>query len=147
MIRKIDHLGIAVRSIAEGRRLYEALGLAVTAIEEVPEEGVRVALIPCGESLIELLEPLGPDSPIAASWRSAAPASTTSASAATTCRRRRAPPRRRLPGAPPAAHPRRRRLLGAVRPSALDGRRADRALAAGRRESRRQPRRPSTEIP
>ncbi len=65
MIRKIDHLGIAVRSIAEGRALYEALGLAVTAIEEVPEEGVRVALIPCGESLIELLEPLGPDSPIA----------------------------------------------------------------------------------
>ncbi|HEX5757679.1 MAG TPA: methylmalonyl-CoA epimerase [Thermoanaerobaculia bacterium] len=65
MIRKIDHLGIAVRSIAEGRALYEALGLAVSAIEEVPEEGVRVALIPCGESLIELLEPLSADSPIA----------------------------------------------------------------------------------
>ena len=65
MIRKIDHLGIAVRSITEGRALYEALGLAVAAIEEVPDEGVRVALIPCGESLIELLEPLGPDSPIA----------------------------------------------------------------------------------
>ena len=65
MIRKIDHLGIAVRSIAEGRALYEALGLAVTAIEEVPDEGVRVALIPCGESLIELLEPTSPDSPVA----------------------------------------------------------------------------------
>jgi len=65
VIRKIDHLGIAVRSIAEGRALYEALGLAVTAIEEVPEEGVRVALIPCGESLIELLEPTSPDSPVA----------------------------------------------------------------------------------
>lgn len=65
MIGKIDHLGIAVRSIAEGRALYEALGLAVTAIEEVPEEGVRVALIPCGESLIELLEPTTPDSPVA----------------------------------------------------------------------------------
>lgn len=65
MIRKIDHLGIAVRSIAEGRALYEALGLAVAAIEEVPDEGVRVALIPCGESLIELLEPLSADSPIA----------------------------------------------------------------------------------
>ena len=65
MIRKIDHLGIAVRSIAESRALYEALGLAVTAIEEVPDEGVRVALIPCGESLIELLEPTSPDSPVA----------------------------------------------------------------------------------
>jgi methylmalonyl-CoA/ethylmalonyl-CoA epimerase len=65
VIRKIDHLGIAVRSIEEGRKLYEAMGLAVTAIEEVADEGVRVAMIPCGDSLIELLEPLGPDSPIA----------------------------------------------------------------------------------
>jgi methylmalonyl-CoA epimerase len=65
VIRRIDHLGIAVRSIAEGRALYEALGLAVTAIEEVPDEGVRVALIPCGESWIELLEPTSPDSPVA----------------------------------------------------------------------------------
>ena len=65
MIRQIDHLGIAVRSIAEGRVFYEALGLAVREIEEVPQEGVRVALIPCGEALIELLEPTSPDSPIA----------------------------------------------------------------------------------
>jgi methylmalonyl-CoA/ethylmalonyl-CoA epimerase len=65
VIQKIDHLGIAVRSIEEGRKLYEAMGLAVTEIEEVPAEGVRVAMIPCGDSLIELLEPLSPDSPIA----------------------------------------------------------------------------------
>ena len=65
MIRKIDHLGIAVRSIAEGRALYEAMGLRVEAVEEVPDEGVRVAFIPCGESSIELLEPLSPESPIA----------------------------------------------------------------------------------
>jgi methylmalonyl-CoA epimerase len=65
MIGKIAHVGIAVRSIAEARGLYEALGLRVEAIEEVPDEGVRVALIPCGESHLELLEPLGPDSPIA----------------------------------------------------------------------------------
>jgi methylmalonyl-CoA/ethylmalonyl-CoA epimerase len=65
MIQKIDHLGIAVRSIAEGRAFYEALGLHVEAIEEVPQEGVRVALIPCGDSRIELLEPTTPDSPIA----------------------------------------------------------------------------------
>lgn len=65
MIGKIDHIGIAVTSIAEARGFYEALGLTVTAIEEVPQEGVRVAMIPCGESKIELLEPTRDDSPIA----------------------------------------------------------------------------------
>ncbi len=65
MIERIEHVGIAVRSIAEARRFYESLGLHVEAIEEVPQEGVRVALIPCGESRIELLEPTTDDSPIA----------------------------------------------------------------------------------
>jgi methylmalonyl-CoA/ethylmalonyl-CoA epimerase len=65
MIGKIDHVGIAVRSIAEARGLYEAMGLHVEAIEEVPHEGVRVAMIVCGESRIELLEPMSDDSPIA----------------------------------------------------------------------------------
>lgn len=65
MIRKIDHIGIAVRSIEESRGFYEALGLEVKSIEEVPQEGVRVAMIPCGEALLELLEPTSPDSPIA----------------------------------------------------------------------------------
>ncbi len=65
MIGKIDHIGIAVRSIEEARGFYELLGLAIREIEEVPQEGVRVAMIPCGESLIELLEPTTPESPIA----------------------------------------------------------------------------------
>lgn len=65
MIRKIDHLGVAVRSIEEGRKVYEAMGLRVEHVEEVPDEGVRVAFIPCGETNIELLEPTSPDSPIA----------------------------------------------------------------------------------
>ena len=64
MIQKIDHIGIAVTSIAEARKMYEALGLFVTAIEDVPHEGVRVAFIPCGETKIELLEPLSPDSTV-----------------------------------------------------------------------------------
>lgn len=61
MIQKIDHIGIAVTSIAEARKMYEALGLSVDSIEEVPDEGVRVAFISCGETKIELLEPLTPD--------------------------------------------------------------------------------------
>lgn len=65
MIGKIDHVGIAVRSIEEARRFYEALGLEVAEIEEVPQEGVRVAMIPCGESRIELLEPTRDDSAVA----------------------------------------------------------------------------------
>ena len=65
MIGRIDHIGIAVRSIEEGRKFYEALGLTVEHIEEVPAEGVRVAMMRCGESRIELLEPLSADSTVA----------------------------------------------------------------------------------
>ena len=65
MIQGVSHIGIAVRSIAEARGFYEALGLAVEEIEDVPSEGVRVAMIPCGAMRIELLEPTSEDSPIA----------------------------------------------------------------------------------
>jgi methylmalonyl-CoA/ethylmalonyl-CoA epimerase len=65
MIPRIDHIGIAVESIDAAKGFYEALGLAIAEIEEVPSEGVRVAMIDCGESRIELLEATRPDSPIA----------------------------------------------------------------------------------
>lgn len=65
MIDGIDHLGIAVTSIEEARPFYRQLGLEIHEIEEVPQEGVRVAIIPCGTSRIELLEPTSEDSPIA----------------------------------------------------------------------------------
>ena len=65
MIEGVDHIGIAVRSIDEARSLYEALGLEVDEIEEVPSEKVRVAMIRCGTTRIELLEPTADDSPIA----------------------------------------------------------------------------------
>ncbi|MEM8993420.1 MAG: methylmalonyl-CoA epimerase [Acidobacteriota bacterium] len=64
MIEKIDHIGVAVRSIEEAKGFYEALGLEIEEIEEVASEGVRVAMIRCGESRIELLEPTRSDSPI-----------------------------------------------------------------------------------
>lgn len=64
MIEGIAHVGIAVRSIDEARGFYEALGMTVTAVEDVPAEKVRVAFIPCGDSAIELLEPTADDSPI-----------------------------------------------------------------------------------
>ena len=54
---KIDHLGIAVKSIAQARHLYEALGLTVLD-ETGGEEDVRSAMIPLGDSRLRLLEPL-----------------------------------------------------------------------------------------
>jgi methylmalonyl-CoA epimerase len=61
MSTHIDHLGIAVESIAAARGFYEALGLSVVHEETVEHEGVRVAMLPLGESRVELLEPLGPE--------------------------------------------------------------------------------------
>lgn len=62
----IDHLGLAVRSIDGALGFYrDALGLEASDPEEVPSEGVRVCFLPVGQSRIELLEPLGPDSPVA----------------------------------------------------------------------------------
>lgn len=61
----IDHLGIAVRDLeAAVRRWTEGLGLAVTAVEEVPAERVRLAMLPVGESRVELLATTDPDGPI-----------------------------------------------------------------------------------
>lgn len=65
MISRCAHIGVAVASIDEAKKLWEALGLAVVSVEDIPEEGVRVAIIPCGESAIELLEPLDASSPVA----------------------------------------------------------------------------------
>ena len=66
MVKKIDHLGFAVRSIAEARIFYEqVLGLSCERIEEVESQKVRTAFFTLGETHIELLEPTGPDSPVA----------------------------------------------------------------------------------
>ena len=62
---KIDHIGIAVKSLVESIKVYEdVLGLTVTGYDQVDDQGVRVAMLNIGESRIELLEPTGPDSPI-----------------------------------------------------------------------------------
>jgi methylmalonyl-CoA epimerase len=64
-ILRIDHLGIAVPSLAEAVRAYEALGFRVADRHEVPTEKVRAAFLPVGESRLELLEPTEPGSVIA----------------------------------------------------------------------------------
>jgi methylmalonyl-CoA/ethylmalonyl-CoA epimerase len=65
MIMKIDHIGIATRGIEDAITFYrDALGLDVGETEEVAEQKVRVAMLPIGESRIELLEATADDSPI-----------------------------------------------------------------------------------
>lgn len=61
---RIDHLGIAVESIAAARSFYEALGLHITQEETIPREQVRTAMLPIAGSRIELLEPTAPDSAV-----------------------------------------------------------------------------------
>lgn len=61
---EIDHLGIAVKSLEQAKAFYRALGLEVVGEEVVAHEKVKVAMLPVGESRIELLEATEPDSPV-----------------------------------------------------------------------------------
>src|SRR5919112_1977393 len=62
---KVDHIGVATRGIEESLRFWrDALGLEVRHTETVEEQGVRVAMLPVGEPRVELLEPMGPDTPV-----------------------------------------------------------------------------------
>ena len=61
----IDHLGIAVKSLAAAKGFYETMGLTASAEEVVEGEQVRVAMLPVGESRLELLEATSDSSAIA----------------------------------------------------------------------------------
>ena len=63
---KVDHIGVATPSIEEALKFWrDALGLEVKHTETVEEQGVHVARRPAGEPRVELLEPIGPSSPVA----------------------------------------------------------------------------------
>lgn len=64
-VLKIDHLGIAVPSLGEAVKAYQALGFEVEDTQVVATEKVRAAFLPVGESRLELLEPTDPSSVIA----------------------------------------------------------------------------------
>lgn len=62
---KIDHIGIAVKSLAAAVKVYEeTIGLKVSGYETVEDQGVNLAMVPIGDSRLELLEPLHADSPV-----------------------------------------------------------------------------------
>lgn len=65
MKTKLDHIGIAVKSLENGTAIYRALGLAVQHTETVDTQKVRTAFLSVGDSNLELLEPTSPESPIA----------------------------------------------------------------------------------
>ena len=62
-IKKIDHIGIVVKDIEAALKVYrDALGLELTSVEFVPEQAVKIAFLPTGESEIELVQPTTDDS-------------------------------------------------------------------------------------
>lgn len=67
MIKRINHIAIAVKNLNEALALYEKLfGVKAVHIEDIPEQGVKAAMIPIGEDgEIELLEPLTPTAGVA----------------------------------------------------------------------------------
>jgi methylmalonyl-CoA epimerase len=62
---QIDHLGIAVKSLAAAKAIYEKLGLSISPEETVEQEKVRLVMVPVGESRLELLEATSETSAIA----------------------------------------------------------------------------------
>ena len=65
MAYQIDHLGIAVKSLAAAKAIYEKLGLSISPEETVEQEQVRLVMVPVGESRLELLEATSENSAIA----------------------------------------------------------------------------------
>lgn len=66
MLTKINHIGVAVKSLEDSLPFYrDHLGMSFAGIETVDEQKVRVAMLQVGESKIELLEPTSEDSPVA----------------------------------------------------------------------------------
>jgi methylmalonyl-CoA/ethylmalonyl-CoA epimerase len=64
-MRRIHHVGVVVEQLSEAYQFYRAvLGLPILREAELPDQGVRAALLGAGDSEIELLEPLGPDTPV-----------------------------------------------------------------------------------
>lgn len=62
---KVDHIGIATKSIEDGLAVWrDALGLKVDSTEEVTEQGVKVCMLAVGDTHVELLEPLGPETSV-----------------------------------------------------------------------------------
>ena len=66
MIKKVDHISIAVNNLEEGLKTYETLlGVKPSHIEEVPDQGIKAAMLMLGDVEIELIEPTNPEGGVA----------------------------------------------------------------------------------
>ncbi|HSH35303.1 methylmalonyl-CoA epimerase [Schnuerera sp.] len=66
MVKKVDHIGIAVKDLDESLKFYEeVLGIKCISTEEVEEQKVKVAFLPIGDTEVELLESTEENGPIA----------------------------------------------------------------------------------
>jgi methylmalonyl-CoA/ethylmalonyl-CoA epimerase len=66
VLSKIDHIGIAVKSLEEAVKVYTGpLGLKGVKVEALPDRYLRIALIPVGDTKVELIEPTSPEADIA----------------------------------------------------------------------------------
>lgn len=66
MIHRIDHVAIVVNDIETALRVYrDALGLRLGQVQTIPDQDVKIAFLPAGDSEIELLEPINPESGVA----------------------------------------------------------------------------------
>ena len=65
MLARIDHIGVAVEDLDAALKLYDAdLDMALVHRETVESQGVEAVLLDVGEGYVELLKPLGPDTPV-----------------------------------------------------------------------------------
>lgn len=65
MLKKIDHIGVAVKSLDEALKFYTLAGIVPSHTEEVTSQKVKTAFLTVGDVHIELLEPTSEDSPVA----------------------------------------------------------------------------------
>ena len=66
MIKRVDHVAIAVNNLDEGLKTFESLlGVKASPIEEIPEQKVKAAMLMLGDVEIELIEPTSPDTGVA----------------------------------------------------------------------------------
>jgi methylmalonyl-CoA/ethylmalonyl-CoA epimerase len=64
-VKRVEHVGLAVNSCSEAADFYRLLGIGAGGTEELPKMGLKVAMLPIGESEIELLEPTSPEATVA----------------------------------------------------------------------------------
>ncbi len=65
MIKRLHHIGIAVKTLDEGAATWKDIGLEEEGREDVVPAATRISMFPVGETRIELLEPMGEDTPVA----------------------------------------------------------------------------------